>query len=215
MSQTPTVAYLRRAYGLITGVSEKTEDLRQHVLAHEASAQQDQPFVAGMVSTFQSGRRLGSEKANLKADLDLAISEIDRAQAADPDAAIDTKDGTLQAKHLRANALLLHGVIEGLHGTSALARQYLGQSIQVADSAGANYWMALLYEGDHDPANALAYYERCLALDPDGEYSVAALRSANEMRNYRKKFRGSWGMFGCLLLLFFPVAIVYYVVKTK
>ena len=64
------------------------------------------------------------------------------------------------------------------------------------------------------PVDDLQYYEKCLAVDPAGENSVAALRGANAMRNYKKKFRGSWKTF-CVLLFVWPAAIVYYFVKRK
>jgi hypothetical protein len=35
------------------------------------------------------------------------------------------------------------------------------------------------------------------------------------MKNYKKRFRGSWGIFFLLLLLFWPGAIIYVIVKRK
>lgn len=129
MSQTPAVAHLRRAYGLITGVEDRLGEFRQQVLQHEASAEQDQPFVAGMISAFKGARQLAAEKASLRADLDLAIREIDKAEASDPEAKIEARDGFLQAKHLRAAALVDYGLIEMLHGSSEMAKQFLGSRL--------------------------------------------------------------------------------------
>ena len=75
--------------------------------------------------------------------------------------------------------------------------------------------LGLLYESEYKPIEALRHFERCLELDPDGELSVPALREANAMRHYRKKFRGQWGLFFLMLVFFFPAAIVYFVVKYK
>jgi hypothetical protein len=206
---------LKRAYGLIKAVEDSTEELRQGALRHQAAVNDDEPFVASMFKMVKDGRRLSADKAKIVADLQLALSELAAAEAADPDQEIVTPEGTFQAKHLRATAYLQQGLAEALHGKSDQARQHLAQSIQTFETAGANYWMAALYEGDYDPSNALQFYERSLLLDPDGEHSVAALRSANEMRNYKRRFRGDWGLFGCFLVFFFPAAIVYYFVKRK
>ena len=74
--------------------------------------------------------------------------------------------------------------------------------------------LATVAEMQYRPVDALQYYEKCLAVDPAGENSVAALRGANAMRNYKKKFRGSWKTF-CVLLFIWPAAIIYYFVKRK
>jgi tetratricopeptide (TPR) repeat protein len=215
MPDNAPLVHLKRAYSFIKEVEESTEELRQAALRYQASVNDDEPFVAGMLSTIKGGRRLAADKAKIVSDLQLALSELDAAEAQDADQEIATPDGTFQAKHLRALAYLQQGLVEALHGTSDQARQYLWQSIQIFETADANYWMAVLYEGDYDPANALRFYERYLELDPDGEHSTAAFRSANEMRNYKRRFRGDWGIFGCLFLAFFPAAIIYYFVKRK
>lgn len=215
MAATDPSVHLRRAYGLIKSVEDSTEELRQAALRHQASVGDDDPFVASMLTTIKGGRRLAADKAKIMADLQLALGELASAEAGNPDQDIDTPEGTFQVMHLRALAYLQQGLVEALHGTSNQARQYLGQSIQTFETADANYWMAVLYEGDYDAPNALQFYEKCLELDPDGENSVAALRSANEMRNYKRRFRGDWGLFGCFLVFFFPAAIIYYFVKKK
>lgn len=215
MAMTEPSVHLKRAYGLIKAVEDSTEDLRQAALRHQASANDDEPFVAGMLTMIKGNRRLAADKAKIIADLQLALDELAAAEAEGPDQEIVMPEGTFQAKHLRAFAYLQKGLAEALHGTSNQARQHLWQSIQTFETADANYWMAALYEGDYDASQALRFYERCLELDPDGEHSVAALRSANEMRHYKPRFRGDWGLFGCLLLFFFPAAIIYYFVKKK
>jgi hypothetical protein len=207
--------HLKRAYGFIKAVEESTEDFRQAASRHQTSANNDEPFIEGMLKAVKGGRQLAADKAKITTDLQLALSELAAAEAVDPDQEIVTQEGTLQAKHLRALVFLQQGLVEALHGTSEQARHYLSQSIQTFETADANYWMAALYEGDYDAPHALQFYERCLQLEPDGENSVAALRSVNEMRNYKARFRGDWGLFGCLLLFFFPAAIVYYFAKKK
>ena len=109
------------------------------------------------------------------------------------------------------------GQLELVWGKSDKAREFFTSSIQVADSAEARYMLGLILEDEYQPAEALKEFEKCLELDPAGELSVPALREANAMKNYRKKFRGSWPLF--ILLLFFPFPIVfgvlYFVAKRK
>jgi tetratricopeptide (TPR) repeat protein len=207
--------HLKRAYGLIQAVESSTEDLRQAALRHQASTNDSEPFVASMFTTIKGGRRLAADKAKIMADLELALSEIAAAEAGSPDQEIATPEGTFQAKHLRALAYLEQGLVEALHGTSDQARQHLWKSIQTFETADANYWTGVLYEEDYDAPHALQFYERCLEIDPDGEHSVASLRSANAMRNYKPRFRGDWGLLGGMVLFFFPAAIVYFFAKRK
>ena len=84
---------------------------------------------------------------------------------------------------------------------------------QIIEFAEPHYMLGLIYEANM-PGPALWHFEKCLQLDPDGELSVPALREANAMRNYKKRFRGSWGTF-FLLLFIWPAAIVYFFVKRK
>ena len=215
MTLTDPSVHLKRAYGLIKAVEDSTEELRQSALRHQEAASDNGPFVASMLTIIKDRRRLSGDKAKIMADLQLALSEISAAEAEASDQEIVTPEGTFEAKHLRALAYLQQGLVEVLHGTSLQARQHLWESIQTFETADANYWMAVVYEDDYDAPRALQFYERCLQLDPDGEHSVASLRSANEMRNYKRRFRGDWGLFGCLLLVFFPAAIIYYFIKKK
>lgn len=215
MSQSPAAIHLRRAFGIVKKVGQKTEELRQHVVQYSASLQQDQQFLKGMVSAIAARRQVATKKATLKSDLDLAISELDKAQAAGPDEVIQVNGNDIQSYRLRAWALMLHGLVETFSGSSETARRYFWESIHTFDNADANFWMGVCYEEDFDPQNALLYYERCLTLDPDGEFSIEALRSANRMRNYKKRFRGSWVIFGLLCWFLFPMAIVYYFSKRR
>jgi hypothetical protein len=80
--------------------------------------------------------------------------------------------------------------------------------------AEPHYMLGIVYEGQYRPVEALIHFERCLELDPVGELSVPALREANAMRNYKKRFRGSWGTF-FLLLCIWPAAIIYFFVKRR
>jgi hypothetical protein len=215
MATTDPSIHLKRAYDIIKTVENSTEDLRQAALRHQASADDNEPFVASMLSALKGRRRLAADKAGIMSDLQLALDEIGAAEAGDHDQEITTPDGDFRAQHLRAFIFLQRGLTEALHGTPQQARQHLWESIQTFETPQANYWMAALYEDDYDAPHALQFYERCLELDPSGEHSVAALRSAKAMRNYKRRFRGDWGLFGCMLLFFFPAAIVYYFAKKK
>jgi len=196
-------------------VEDSTENLRQAAIRYQASVNDDEPFVSGMLSTIKGGRQLAADKARITADLQLALSELAAAEAGDPNRELVTPEGTFQAKHLKALAFLQQGLVESLHGTTSQALQHLSLSIQTFETADANYWIAALYESSYDAPHALQFYERYLQLEPNGELSVAALRSANEMRNYKPRFRGDWSLFGCFVLFFFPAAIAYYFIKRK
>ena len=97
--------------------------------------------------------------------------------------------------------------------------QLLKRSLEFVDFADAHYMLGILYEDEHKPANALFHFEKCLEIEPNGHLSVSALREANAMRNYHKKFRGSWLVLA-LLAIFIPFppflwGIVYFFVKRK
>lgn len=213
--------HLKRAWGLIDGVSKATEELRQRVQQHEATLDQVESasgvggFLGGMVAGMRSAGQLRREKSSLVNDLQLASEELDRAAKLQPDAAIEIDKGTLGIPHMRAVILNLKGQVEMIWGTSQKAKDYFNQSLQIVEHSDPHYMLGLLYESDYNPQEALVHFEKCLELDPDGELSVCALREANAMRNYKKRFRGSWGTFGCLFLLFFPAAILYFILKRK
>lgn len=210
----PTI-HLNRAWGLIQGVNNQLDQLRQHALAHQANLNQDQPILASWATAFQGSRRLGAERSSLHADLQLASSELDRAAALDPDAVIETADGVYGIQQLRGLIFLNGGVVELTAGSSDTAKHLLLQSLQVIETPNAYYMLGLIHEDRYDPQGALGYFEKCLALDPDGEFSVEALREANRMRNYRKKFRGDWFLLLVIIFFCFPLAPVYFIAKYK
>ena len=76
------------------------------------------------------------------------------------------------------------------------------------------YGLGILHESDYQPKEALTHFERCLELDPAGEFSVSALREANAMRNYKKKFRGNWLLLVILSCYIIP-GIFYFKAKYK
>lgn len=215
MNTNPAVSHMHRAQRLITEAGRQFDKLREVAVKRQASSGQEGGFLSVIATNMKLDRQLKNDISALKADIDLALAELDKAEAADPEAIIEVDDTLLRVNSLRAGALFNHGVIEASMGNSQQAKQFFYQSIKLFDMGETNYWMAHLYENDGDAKNALIYYERCLAIDPDGELSVDALRSANRMRTYKKQFRGNWGLFGCLLLLFFPAAIIYYIVNKR
>lgn len=219
MAQTITTAevYLKRAWGLIEEVEDATEQFRQRALAHDASSQSDQPFLQSMVSTIRGSRNLTQQKASLLNDLQLAEAEIDNAVRVDAACEIEVKGGTFSAKLLRTMTIYLRAQLEMLWGKAETAKTLYYQSLQMIELPDAHYMLGLLYESEFKPADALRHFERCLELDPSGEWSVSALREANAMRNYKKKFRGS--LLVLLILCVFPLpfvgGILYFILKRK
>lgn len=214
MEDRPNI-YLKRAWGLINEVEKAADTFRQRAIQHDAQVQEDQPFVGGLVNMLKSAGKLKREKSSILSDLELAKSEIDKAATLNPGAVICIDSTDFDIVALRATILYLRGQIEMIWGKPERAQDIWVESINLRDFADPHYMLGLVYEDEYNPKEALNHFERCLELDPDGELSVPALREANAMRKYKKKFRGSWPLFGLMFLFFFPVAIVYLVVKYK
>jgi tetratricopeptide (TPR) repeat protein len=214
LAQPAADIYLKRAFGFIQEVENATEEFRNRTIAHGGQIESDAPFLQNMISTIRSSRQLAQQKTALWNDLQLAEQEINRAVAVDSNAEISTRLGSLGALQLRAWVMYSRGQIEMIWGSADTAIQLFMNCIQIIEFAEPHYMLGLIYEAKYMPGPALWHFEKCLQLDPDGELSVPALREANAMRNYKKRFRGSWGTF-FMLLLIWPAAIVYFVVKRK
>jgi hypothetical protein len=206
--------HLKRAFGFIQEVEKATAEFRNHAMAYGAQPESDEPFLQGMISSFKESRQLTQKKAALSSDLQLAEQEVDRAAALDTNAVIETRIGVAGVLQLKAWILYLRGRIEMIWGNADAAIQIFNNCIQTVDFAEPHYMLGLVYEAKYMPAPALVHFEQCLALDPDGDLSVPALREANAMKNYKKRFRGSWSTF-CFLLFIWPAAIVYFFVQRK
>lgn len=216
MTQPDAPIHLKRAYDLGKEVESKTEGLRSRAVSHEASLDDaNAPFLQTMWTGVVGKRRLGAEKAELVRDLELATSELEKAISLDPGVTIEVKDGTFNPTSMRAAIWLLHGQIEMVWGTLKMARQYLEYSLQCLELPETIFWLGVVCESQYDVPTALRHFEKYLELDPNGEYSVSALRTANQLRNYRKRFRGDWTLLILSLVLCFPIAIVYFIVKYK
>jgi tetratricopeptide (TPR) repeat protein len=216
MSQIGADVHLKRAYMFVEQVEKATESFHQSALAHDAQVQDDnQPFLQGLVSLHQGDKRLGQQKAGLLNDLTLANQEIDLANRIDSEAMIEIDSVLLGATQLRAVSLYLNGSIEMIWGRSDEAKRLFNNALQVNDSADAHYMLGLLHESDYQPKEALTHFERCLELDPVGEFSVSAIREANAMRNYKKKFRGNWLLLIFLCFMYIIPGVIYYKVKCK
>ena len=218
MAQATADVYLKRAYGFIQEVENATDEFRRHAITHSDQVDNsNEPFLQGMVSTFRGSRQLKQQKSSLVNDLQLANQEIERAASLDSSATIDTREGTFGALQLRAITTYMNGQLEMIWGRSDEAKRLFFNSIQIVEFPGAHYMLGLIYESDYNSAEALQHFERCLELDPAGELSVSALREANAMRNYKKRFRGNWLLLA--FLFFFPVPVVpaalYFAVKRK
>jgi tetratricopeptide (TPR) repeat protein len=216
MTSPDAVVHLRRAYDLSKVVEGKTEDLRTRAAAHDANLDKtDQPFLQLMWTGLAGRSKLGSEKAELAQDLQLATSELDKAISLDAEAKIDTADGPFNGTNMRALISLLYGQIEMVWGKLPIARQHLEYSCTLFEIPETDFMLGVVCESQYDVAAALKYYERYLALDPNGEFSVAALRTANQLRNYRKRFRGDWTLLILSFLVCFPISIIYFAMKYK
>jgi len=207
--------HLKRAYGFIHEVESETESFRQSAMQYSAQVESDQPFLAGMVNSFRGGRQLAQRKGALVNDLGLAANEVEAGARIDPQATIATSEGVFGAIQLRALIQYMRGQLEMISGTDQSAMLFFNNSLQIMEFAGAHYMLGLIYESQYRPVEALGHFEKCLQLDPDGELSISALREATAMRNYEKRFRGSWGVVLFLLVFFFPAAIAYFAVKWK
>lgn len=223
MPDDKAIIHLTRAYGLIKEVEAATESFRRQAIAHAEQSDSDEPFLKGMIHTVKGERDLKQQKGALASDLDLAEQEIMRAASLDPVASIKTKDGPADEVRLKCFIAILRGNIEMIWGRAADAIGYFQASCALIESAQANYMLGMIYESERSRTEALSYYERCLDLEPVGEYSVSALRASNAIRTNKgnkssgkgKRFQGSWIILLILFVLFFPAAILYFFVKRK
>src|ERR1700674_4055179 len=215
MTQPQAVVHLKRSYDLGKVVESKTENLRSRAASHDANLDADQPFLQIMWTGIAGKRKLGADKAELVRDLELATSEMEKAVSLDPAVSIETEDGPFNGTNLRAAIWLLYGQIEMCWGTLQMARQHLEYSLKVFELPETEFMLGAVCESQFQPTPAIQYYERYLELAPNGEFSVAALRAAHNLRNYRKRFRGDWTLLILSLVLCFPIAIIYFILKYK
>jgi len=87
----------------------------------------------------------------------------------DPEAKIDTADGTFNGTHIRAIISLLYGQIEMVWGQLQTARQHLEYSCTVFEAPDTDFMLGVVCESQYDAPTALKYYERYLALAARGE----------------------------------------------
>lgn len=218
MAQMTADVHLRRAYGFIQEVEKATQEFRDQALEHDAQVERDQPFLEGMVSSFKGSRQMKRQKTALVGDLQLASQEIDRASALDGNTVIETESGDLGVIQLRGLVSYMSGQIEMIWGSGDEAKRLFIASLQLVELPHTHFMLGILCESEYRPVEALEHFEKCLDLDPNGEFSVSALREANAMRNYKKKFRGSWLL--VLIFCFVPLppflwGILYFVFKRK
>lgn len=216
ISQSSAELHLQRAWKLLESVESAVEPFRESVLAHDAQMQNDdQPFLSTIVSDTKRRRNLSQQKTSLTNDISLANREIDEALRIDSEATLSIPAGSLTANHIRALLLNLNGAIELLWGRSDEAKRILNSSLQLAELPDAHYWLGFLLEAEYKPKEALEHFEKCLELNEDGEFAVSALREAEAMRNYKKKFRGNWLLLVFLFFLYIIPGVIYFKVKYK
>ena len=218
------LVHLRRAVVLIGSLTEATDELREGVLQHEAEMDRrvesgSGSFVADMAGILVNGakgkRNLGRNKSSLLSDIQLAHQELNQAASIDPDAMIRVEGEAIGIPNLRAGLLRINAVAEMTWGTSERARLLLVQSSELVEDAYTHYLLGSIYESEYEPKEALKHFERCLDLDPNGEESVSALREANRMRNYKKKFRGDWPLLVFLCCCYVVPGVLYWRKKYK
>ena len=216
--------HLKRAGDLIGRLADATEELKQRVLRHEAEMDQrvesdSGSFVADFAGILVSGakgkRNLGRDKSSLLSDIQLAHSELDQAAAIDAGVTIPVDGTDVGIPNLRAGLFRINGFVEMIFGTSERAKQLLLQSSALVEDPYTHYLLGSVYESDYQPKEALKHFERCLELDPNGENSVSALRDANAMRNYKKKFRGNWLLLIFLFCCYIVPGVIYWRKKYK
>lgn len=213
--------HLKRAYDLISGVDNATKELEQRAMQHNALADQAVNaegvggWLTGMAATWRSQGQLGRDKTALLDDLQLASQELDRAEAVDRGVVLESGNVSVNIPKLRALIAYCHGVIEIIWGTVEKAKELLQQSLQTLEFAQTHYMLGLLCESDYRPQDALKHFEKCLQLEPNGEFSISALREANAMRNYKKRFRGNWLLLVILVAFYIIPGVLYWRAKYK
>lgn len=214
MNQTTPAVHLKRAWGLLQDVDKNFESLRQHLVEHDAAI--DQMGSAGdFFGSFVNLRRLKKEKSELVSDIELAAQEIARCASMDSQSTIEIDGGVIGVPQAMAAVYNMRGQVESTWGSADKAKHYFLESAKIAETPFSYFMLGFIHETQYKPTQAIEYYEKCLAVDPDGELSVPALRSSNKLKKYSKKFRGSWGVFLLLLIFFFPAAILYFALKWK
>jgi tetratricopeptide (TPR) repeat protein len=176
-------------------------------------------FVADMAGIVVSGakgkRSLGRDKSSVLSDIQLAHSELDQAAAVDPGVTLHVEGVDVGIPNLRAALFRINGVVEMTLGTAERAKQMLVQSSDLVEDSYTHFLLGSLYESEYKPQDALKQFERCLELDPNGENSVEALRAANAMRTYKKKFRGNWLLLVFLFCCYIVPGVIYWRKKYK
>ena len=223
MNAQPDVqVHLNRVVSFLDEADDSTAQFREKLQAHHDALGKGsvsfEDFLFDFVEGAARGVSLKKDKAALVSDLDLATRELELGEMQDRDATVtvegDGKDVTLTIPQLRAAILRQRGFIELLLGSNQQAEQYFLQSVERLESPEPYYMLGAIAEAEYRPVDALNYYEKSIQLEPAGVWSVGALRGAESMKNYKKKFRGSWGIF-CALLLIWPAAVVYFFAKRK
>lgn len=210
--------HLRRAHDLLQEVNKQTESFRERAIACSTAGDDNSTFLGSMAEIARQSSRLKKERASLISDLQLADQQMNLAAQIDRDARLESEDGAVGIPNLKAMYFYLFGTTELIAGYAWSAEANLKKSLEFVDFADAHYMLGILYADQYKPANALPHFEKCLELDPNGHLSVSALREANAMRTYRKRFRGSWLLCAFLFFLPFPPmlwAVVYFLVKRK
>jgi tetratricopeptide (TPR) repeat protein len=210
--------FLIRALQLLQNIESQIGSFRTQVVRHDAQLNSEHVPVSAIGDVVQSWRNagtIGAQKTELVRDLQIVDNELRQAESADPQVTVEFEGADIGIEPARAYMLLLNGQIEMLWGNSDRAIQLLTESCSHQEMAATHFMLGLAFESQYRPKESLFHYEKCLALEPTGDYAISALREAEAMRSYKRRFRGSWGAFGCLFIFFFPFAIVYYMVKRK
>ena len=158
---------------------------------------------------------MARDRSSLLGEVKLIQAELDKANAIDPAATILINGTQIGIPIMQAGLYSTEARIESIWGSNTRAKELLGKSINIMEDASDHYLLGLIYEEEYQPQDALRHFERCLELDPNGGDSTAALREANAMRNYKKKFRGSWILLIILFFFYIFPAVIYWIKRYK
>lgn len=195
MAEATAESHLIRAFRLIDEASGRIQEFAQQMTTLQTSDHSDMGFLRGMAATARESAATGAMKSKLDTDLRLAESEITAAEALDAEASVQIQGRIFALSSLRAALFGTRGIIEYINGKKPYARQCLEYAAGLEDTAAIQFWLGLLAKDEKDSQRALQHFERSLALDPNGEMSIPALREADEAR---KRLQGGGG---CALLL--------------
>ncbi len=208
---------LKRAFIILRGVEKDLEGWRAHLRTMAQSIEETPGFGEAMIKGIAGRFSARREKGELSTNLDLASRELETASRLDRDSCtvLEVEEGRFNREVLEAMVDVFRGDLEFTSRNIQGAIRYYEESAGKIELPDTFFNLGAAYECEFQPAKALEAFEKCMRLEPDTELAVEALRRIERLRNYRKRFRGSWLVLYILIGLFFPAAPFYYWSKLK